>query len=297
VIDGRQVIVRGRPRFLASSSDRLVRMTRRQLLASATAAIPAFAANKPVIGLELYSVREELKADLPGTLKKVAAMGYPGVEFFGSYGDWTPAYAKEVRAILDGVGMKCLSTHNGIRYFPEVPRIIELNRILGSNLLIMSSGGRPEKLDGWKEVAATLTAADEKARAAGMRTGYHNHALEFVPVEGKRPMEVIAANTPKSVVLQLDVGTCLQAGSDPIAWVKANPGRIVSMHLKDWRPGPEHEGYQILLGEGYSKWKELLGVARKTGGLEHLLVEQEGHALPPFETVERCLKNLKKMLG
>lgn len=274
-------------------------MTRRELIASA-AALPALGADKkPVIGLELYSVRDELKADLPGTLKKVAAMGYPGVEFFGSYGDWTPAYAKEVRAILDGIGMKCHSTHNGVRYFTdaEIPRIIELNRVLGSNLLIMSSGGRPEKLDGWKEVAAKLTAADAKAKAAGMRTGFHNHALEFTPLEGKRPMEVLAENTPKSVVLQLDVGTCLHAGSDPIAWVKANPGRIVSMHLKDWRPAPEHEGYQILFGEGYPRWKELLDTAAKIGGLEHMLIEQEGHALPPFETVERCLKNLKAMLA
>lgn len=271
-------------------------MTRRGLLAAA-AALPAFGAKKPEIGLELYSVREELSKDLPGTLKKVAAMGYPGVEFYGPYAEWTVAYAKEVRGILDGTGMKCYSTHNNIRYFANLPHLIELNQALGAKLLIMSSGGRPASLDGWKKVAETLTDAGEKVKAAGLRTGYHNHELEFQPLEGKRPMEVLAANTPKSVVLQLDVGTCLMAGSDPVAWVKANPGRIVSMHLKDWKPAPGHEGFRILLGEGYPKWKELIRTAQKTGGLEHLLVEQEGHELPPFETVERCLKNLKKMLG
>ena len=70
-----------------------------------------------------------------------------------------------------------------------------------------------------------------------MRAGFHNHKLEFVPIEGMRPMDVLAANTPKDVTLQLDVGTCVDAGADPVAWINANPGRITSIHCKEWGAG------------------------------------------------------------
>jgi sugar phosphate isomerase/epimerase len=279
------------------------KLSRRGFFAASTAlAAPArslLAANeKLVLGLELYSVRNELAKDLSGTLQAVAKMGYEAVEFFGPYADWKLEYAKEVRKILDDVNLKAMSAHTGAKYFTpdELSRVIELNQAIGSSSIIMSSGGGVKTLDGWKEVAGKLTAADAKLMPLKMRTGFHNHQTEFMPLDGKRPIEILAANTPKRVVLQLDVGTCLQAGSDPIAWVKANPGRIASMHLKDWKNAPGDEGYRILLGEGYTKWKELIQTAQKTGGLEYVLVEQEGHALPPFEAAEKCLNNLKKAL-
>ncbi|MBK7930091.1 MAG: sugar phosphate isomerase/epimerase [Bryobacterales bacterium] len=268
--------------------------------ALAAASSPLFAAGKkPVLGLELYSVRNELAKDLPGTLKAVAKMGYEGVEFFGPYADWKLDYAKEVRKMLDDLNLKALSAHTGAKYFTpdELARVAELNLAIGSKYIVMSSAGRVTTLDGWKEVGAKLTAADAQLKKLKLRTGFHNHATEFTPLEGKRPIEVLAATTPKSVVLQLDVGTCLQAGSDPIEWTKANPGRIVSLHLKDWKNAPGHEGYRILLGEGYGKFKELIQTAGKSGGLEYVLVEQEGHELPALEASEKCLQNLKKILG
>lgn len=279
-------------------------LSRRGFLAApavlAAASSPLLAAGKkPVLGLELYSVRNELAKDLPDTLKAVARMGYEGVEFFGPYADWKLDYAKEVRKMLDDLKLKALSAHTGSKYFTpsELDRVAELNVAIGSKYVVMSSAGRVTSLDGWKEVGARLTAADEQLKKYKLRTGFHNHAAEFTPLEGKRPIEVLAATTPKSVVLQLDVGTCLHAGSDPIEWTRANPGRIVSMHLKDWKDAPGHEGYRILLGEGYGKWKELIQMASKSGGLEYVLVEQEGHALPALEASEKCLQNLKKILS
>ena len=127
-----------------------------------------------------------------------------------------------------------------------------------------------------------------------MGTGYHNHQAEFQKVDGKRPMEVIAANTPKDVTLQFDVGTCVEVGEDPVAWIKANPGRIRSMHLKDWSKA---DGYKVLFGEGEVPWKKVLDAARKTGGVEYFLIEQEGSRFSSAETVEKCLSSLKKMLN
>jgi sugar phosphate isomerase/epimerase len=89
---------------------------------------------------------------------------------------------------------------------------------------------------------------------------------------GQRPIEVLAANTSKNVMLQLDVGTCLEAGYDAVAWIKKNPGRINSMHCKDWSPEPS-KGYRVLFGEGVAPWKKIFTAAEKTGGLEYYLIE------------------------
>jgi sugar phosphate isomerase/epimerase len=197
--------------------------------------------------------------------------------------------------------MKCLSAHTGAKYFsPEhLDRVIELNSILGSRFMIMSSAGKVEGLDGWKGVAAKLNTAAEKLKPLKKGTGFHNHALEFKPIGDVKPIEVLAKETMKDVVLQLDVGTCIEAGTDPVAWIKANPGRIKSLHMKDWKKGMEkpHDGYRVLLGEGSADWKAIVKECMKTGGVEHLLVEQEGSAFSELETAEKCLVNFKKLMA
>lgn len=275
--------------------NRLNTLSRRSLLALAAAPLAA-KKRRPPVGLELYSVRDELKKDLPGTVRSVARMGYEDVEFFAPYYEWTPAYAKDVRKLLDDVNIRCFSTHNGSHSFTDagLPHAIELNQILGCKIVVMASPGRITTMDGWKKVAELLNSGAEKLKGAGLRAGYHNHLAEFQPLDGKRPIEVIAANTGKDIVLQLDTGPCLEAGSDPVAWIEANPGRIACMHCKDWSPEPG-KGYQVLFGEGIGKWKKIFKAAEKTGGLEYYLIEQEGSALPPMETVRRCLDSFRKL--
>ena len=93
-------------------------------------------------------------------------------------------------------------------------------------------------------------------------------------------------------MLQLDVGTCLEAGSDPGAWIRANPGRIRSLHCKDWSPDPA-KGYSVLFGEGSADWKDIFEAAETAGGVEYYLVEQEGSRFSELETAERCLKSFR----
>lgn len=272
-------------------------LSRRSFVSLAAVAGAAAAAFKRVpVGLELFSVRDQLKQDLEGTLRAVAKMGYEGVEFFSPYYEWTPAKAKEVRQLLDQLKLRCFSTHNGPPSFaPEnLNKTIELNQALGSKYVVMASAGRVKTIDDWKKVAETLNRTSEGLKPAGMKTGFHNHQLEFTPIDGQRPMEVLAANTNKDVMLQLDVGTCIEAGVDPIAWINQNPGRIRSLHLKDWAKGPD-KGYRVLFGEGEAPWKAIFTAAEKTGGVEFYLMEQEGSALTPYETAEKCLATFKKL--
>ena len=116
------------------------------------------------------------------------------------------------------------------------------------------------------------------------------------PVAGQI-LEVIAANTPKEFMMQLDVGTCVKAGADPVGWIKANPGRIRSVHLKDWAPGTaaEEKAYRVLFGEGVSPWKEIIVAAESVGGVEYYLMEQEGSRYSEFETAQRCLDAWKAL--
>jgi len=276
-------------------------ISRRSFLAMAGAApfaVSALAAmqkNIPV-GLELYSVRNELLKDLPGTVTAVAKMGYKVVEFYSPYFEWTPEAAKEVRKLLDDLGIECRSTHNGAPSFTAdgLKKATELNQIIGSKNIIMASPGRVTGLAGWEQLAAQLTAAADQLRPLGLATGFHNHQTEWAPVEGKRPMDVLAASTPKDFVLQFDIGTCLEAGADPIAWIKANPGRIRSMHCKDW--GKDGRGYRVAFGEGDAPWKEIFAAAESTGGIEFYLIEQEtSEPGESFAMVQRCLENFKKL--
>jgi sugar phosphate isomerase/epimerase len=275
-------------------------LSRRAFLAlPGFAALTAASAVRQVpVGLELYSVRDDLAKDPQGTVRAVAKMGYEVVEFYAPYFDWTTNQAKEMRKLMDEIGIRCNSTHNGQPSFTAngLPKAIELNTILGSKYIVMASAGTVNGLDGWKRVADQLAGASEKLKAAALSTGYHNHQAEFRVVEGKRPMEILAANTPKEVMLQLDVGTCVEAGSDPVAWIEANPGRIHCIHCKDWAPGPD-KGYRVLFGEGDSPWSRILAAAESVGGIEYYLIEQEGSRFSPFETAERCLAAWKQMRG
>jgi sugar phosphate isomerase/epimerase len=286
--------------FLAASAAALTACQSQEAPAPAeSAAAPAKAAVP--VGLELFSVREQLKEDLMGTVAAVAKMGYPIVEFYAPYFDWTDEYAKEVRAHLDGLGLECRSLHSPARAFEadNRGRAIELNSILGSGTAVMASPGRKvEDAAGWQQVAEALTAAQEQFAAAGLRAGYHNHAAEWADLGGgQNAMDILAADTPAGVTLQLDVGTCVEMGKDPVAWIEANPGRIRSVHCKDWAPGEreDEKSFRVLVGEGVSPWREIVAAAESVGGVEYYLIEQEGSRFPALETAQKCLATWKEL--
>ncbi len=257
------------------------------------------------IGIELYSVRNELARDLPATLRAISRIGYPVVEFYAPYFDWTFSHAKEVRSLMDDLGLRCHSTHNA---FPALSpgttmaKAIELNQILGSRYIILASppdGTRSG--DDWKRLAARLTTALDELRPHGLLAGYHNHDAEWAELPGsdQRILEFLAANTPDDFALQLDVGTCMEAGADPVAWIRSHPGRIRSVHLKDWAPptASGNGGYRVLFGEGIAPWKDIIAALESTGGVEYYLMEQEGSRFSELETAARCLDSWKKLRG
>jgi sugar phosphate isomerase/epimerase len=270
-------------------------LTRRSFLALSAMlpyALTARASSAIPVGLELYSVREELKKDPEATVRAVGEMGYQCVEFYAPYFERTDAQTKDMRKLLDNLGVRCFSTHNDLEYLgpDKIQRTRDLNLALGCKYVIVASAQPKPGPDGWMPVADALDAAAEQLEPAGLKVGYHNHQPEFTPVEGKRPAEFLAKHTKASVVLQLDVGTCVAAGADPVAWIRANPGRIKSMHCKDWS---RDQGYKVLFGEGSAPWKDIFSAAESVGGLEYYLLEQEGSRYSELETAKRCLETFR----
>jgi len=242
------------------------------------------------VGLELYSVRDELKKDPHGVVHAVAEMGYQAVEFYAPYFQWSDDEAKQMRKLMDDLHIRCYSTHNNEDFFNDtnIGHARDLNQILGAKYVVQAWSDPKPDLDGWKALADKLNKAADRLAPFGLGVGYHNHDAEWRPINGKRPIEILATNTKPSIMLQLDVGTCLAAGADPVAWIQGNPGRIRSIHCKDWSPDP-NLGYKVLFGEGKADWKGIFQAAEHGGGVEYYLIEQEGSRYPELETAKRCL--------
>ncbi|MCX7016972.1 MAG: sugar phosphate isomerase/epimerase [Candidatus Sumerlaeota bacterium] len=251
------------------------------------------------IAVQLYSVRHEFAADPRGTLKKVAAMGYEGVEFAGALaGD-----PKELHAMLKEFGLACCGWHTPFAAVQDdqFEATVAFFQALGNRRAIVP--GIPGKLtdsrEAWRKIAGVFNQLAEKLAAHGMVTGYHNHHAEFAPLEGEAPWDTFFSNTDKGVIMQLDTGNAASGGGDPVAILKRYPGRAGTVHLKPYcfALGKEERrnGFRPLIGEDDMPWKEIFALCETTGGTEWYIVEYESDAYPPLENVERCLKALKAM--
>jgi sugar phosphate isomerase/epimerase len=223
-------------------------------------------------------------------------MGYECMEFYAPYFDWSESDTKDMRKLLDDLHVHCYSTHNSAAYFtPEsLPRLVERNQMLGAKYAVMASSAPIQDAAGWKDVADVLNRSAEQLEPKGLKVGYHNHQIEFEAKGGVRPMEILAKSTKPSVMLQLDVGTCLEAGSDPVKWIQANPGRIHSLHLKDWS---SRDGYGVTWGQGAADWKAILAAAESVGGVEFYLIEQEVVRASELEDARACLSSFREIRG
>ena len=268
--------------------------------AAASSQLKAFPARKNLpIGIQLYSVRGQLKKDLMETVRMVGKMGYQSVEFYAPYYSWDAAYAQSVRKLLDDSGLKCYSTHNSATVFEPagLPKAIALNHIIGSKTVVMAHPGKVTGgSDGWKKIAEKLNKASEILANDGLRAGYHNHNPEFrkLPGDGGVPIDIVAGQTSKEVALQLDVANCLDSGGNPVAYIEAHKGRIQSMHIKDWSP-EKGKAYAVILGDGSAQWPAIFDAAEGVGGVEYYLVEQEESTHPEMEAVKLSLEAYKRL--
>lgn len=230
----------------------------------------------PEPGIQLYSVRNQLNEDFKGTMKKVADIGYVNVEGYGLGknglypGEIKPA---EYRKIVEGAGMKLLSTHCSQFIPEETPMMIDFARTAGIKYLVVASlsvqGERT--IDTYKKIAEEFNLIGEQCMSAGIQFGYHNHAVEFERKGDQIPMEVLIEETePGMVCFEADLFWVTKGGYDPLTLVKKYPGRISLFHIKEVGP----DGEETTIGQGTIDFKSCFKAGRKTG-LEYYFVEDE----------------------
>lgn len=251
------------------------------------------------IGLELYSVRNDMDKDVYGTLKAVAKMGYEGVEFAGP-----PKHSGRVlRSILDEVGLVCCGWHTPFNMVQDdkLAETIALNKTVGNRRIIIP--GIPGNLVGsranWLKMAGFFNQLADKLAPHDMVTGYHNHHTEFTALDGEKPWDTFFANTERRVIMQLDTGNALYGGGESVPILKQYPGRAGTVHLKPYSKSAGKTdprlGFRPLIGEDDIPWKDVFQLCETTGNTDWYIVEYECDAFPPMEAVERCLKCLKAM--
>lgn len=243
------------------------------------------------VAVQLYSVREDCARDLLGTLEKVKAIGYDGVEFAGLHGNAPEA----VKAKLDELGLQVAGAHLGLKALTEqFDETVAWNQVLGNKFLIVAGLTDEERgsKEVWLETAAKFNEIAEKLAPLGLRTGYHNHTHEFEPFPGtdELPWDVFFSNTRADVVMQFDTGNALHGGAEALDYLKAYPGRATTVHLKEF----SKDG-SAMLGEGEVPLKEVLEVSETIGGTEWFIVEHETYPVPALECIERDLRNVEKL--
>ncbi len=241
------------------------------------------------VGLQLYSVRNECEKDLVKTVTAVSKMGYQGVEFAGYYN----RDAKTLRQLLDDTGLKCCGTHIGLETMlgENLAKTIEFNKTLGNNFLIVP--GLAEKYrktrKAWQETAVIFNELSEKVQPHGMRVGYHNHSIEFAPLDGEMPWDTFFGGTNKRVVMQFDTGNAMHGSGDPVLFLKKYPGRAGTVHIKPYSKSKPN----AVLGEDELPWPEIFNLCETSGGTDWYIVEYESDAYPPLVSVEKCIQTMR----
>lgn len=281
-------------------------MTSRREFVAGTGAVAAVAALGPRaaeamswrekldrIGVELYTVRAEMAKDVGGTLARVAQIGYKQVEFAG-YFKWEPA---QIRATLDANALTSPSVHTAIEILEsDFDGQVAAAKVIGHEILIVPSLNTRALTDtaAWKGVAARFNALGAKARDAGLKFAFHNHASEATPLaDGAKPYDILLGETdPKLVNFQMDLYWMIKAGGDPLAYFKSNPGRFISVHVKDATAAPELAMRDV--GAGAVDWKAIFA-QRAKAGIKYFIVEHDEPKPDAFASIAASYNYLNKL--
>ncbi len=253
------------------------------------------------LGIQLYSVRQQLVKDYEATLAEVASVGYREVEAAGFY----KRSAAEVKAAMAKAGLRCVSSHVPFGDLnPHFDEIAAFHKELGVEYLICSTPGfkmpsatgsnrgRELTLDDWRWNAEQFNRMGEKANTLGLRFGYHNHVTEFANIDGVVPyMELLRLTDPAKVTMEMDCGWVVVGGMKPVDLLRDHPGRFSMMHVKDFKadyvPGPGgHEPTITELGQGSIDYRPIFAQAAKTQKIRHIFVEQEGFDMPYLQSLK-----------
>jgi sugar phosphate isomerase/epimerase len=252
------------------------------------------------VGLQLYSVREQLPKDFDGVLHQLALIGIKEVEAAGYF----KKTAAEFRHSMDAAGLRCVSTHHALLELrPKLDQWIEYGHTLGLEYIICSWAGVHRNaaskgemtLDDWRYAADEFNKIGEKVKAAGMTFGYHNHFVEFGTERGVVFYdELLKRADPRYVVFEMDCGWVVAGGHNPVDYLSKTPERFPLLHVKDLVKQPDGKYKNVVMGHGPIDYKPILQAAT---GLKHYFIEQEEFSGDPMSNLREDVEYMRKIEG
>jgi sugar phosphate isomerase/epimerase len=259
----------------------------------AAAATEILASKKKLkrVGLQLYTVRDLMKADVPGTIAKVAAIGYKEVEFAGYFGH-TPA---QIRELLHRNGLTSPSTHLSFDSLESGwEKQLDDAKAVGHHWATIAwiPEEKRKTLDDWKRHAALFNRAAEQAKRAGLRFAYHNHDFEIRPIDGTRPLDLLLSSTdPKLVDFEMDLYWVVFGGGSPLDFFRRYPKRFPMVHVKDSAGPPDNK--MVDVGQGKIDFRQIFAQSDRAG-IKHYFVEHDQPA-DPIATITNSYNFLHRL--
>ncbi|MGC2399376.1 MAG: sugar phosphate isomerase/epimerase [Acidobacteriaceae bacterium] len=266
------------------------------------------------LGLQLYSVRQQIPSNYAGTLKQIGALGYREVESAG-YFNQTPA---EVKQAMRQAGLRLVSAHySSDDLNHKLDDILAFSKEVGNSYIICSYPGFKDparvqsipakersnafNLEDWRWNAEQFNAFGAKVSAAGLKFGYHNHTMEFRKMDGVVPYdELLRLTDPAHVTMEMDCGWVVVGGGNPVEYLRKYPTRITMLHVKDFKNiAPTSSVVNVPtiveLGQGSIDYRPIFAQAAKSGLVKHAFVEQEGYTVAPIEGLKIDAEYMRKL--
>lgn len=284
------------------------------VVAASVMPAPAFSSSgaKGIIGLQLYSIREDMTRDPLGSLKKVSKMGYEYVEHANYVNRKFYGYSPvEFKKVLDSLGLKMISGHTvmGKQHWDETRKdfsdswkqTIDDAAVLEQKYVVSPSMDETMRnnYDDFKRYMDIFNKCGELCKRRGMKFGYHNHDFEFSEkLKNEKLFDIIMKSiNPELVVIQLDIGNMYNGGAVAMDVVKQYPGRFENLHVKDeiLSSGGNEKYESTIIGKGIVNAREVVDLATKIGGTRVYIIEQEAYqGKTPMECVEEDLRIMKE---
>ncbi len=265
-----------------------------------------FLKRKTAVGIQLYTLRDDIVKDVKGVIGVVAAAGYREVETYGlsDDGQFFGLSVKDFAQLLKSHNLKSPSGH----YMPsemlfdngngdDVKKICDVANTLGQQYIIMPflEEDRRKTIDQYKAIAVRMNKAGEICKAANLQLAYHNHDFEFLQINGQRGYDILMNDTNEDLLkFELDLYWVVMAGLDPLDLFKQQPGRFHLVHVKDMDKSDRSLNTEI--GNGSIDFKPII-VNAKLGGIKHYYLEQENNYVPDrFTSVQNSFSFIRKNL-
>ncbi|MGG1515298.1 sugar phosphate isomerase/epimerase [Paenibacillus oryzisoli] len=244
------------------------------------------------IGLQLYTLRDDMARDMEGTLRHVAKIGYEGVEFAGYYN----MPADKLKGLLDELGLKAFGSHISLQRFrDDLQGEIDYLKTIGATYAICPwlDSSTLETAEQWQTLIDELATIAGKVKEQGLSFLYHNHAFEFqVNVNDQFAFDAIYA-TSSDINVEMDVCWVKFAGQDPLAYIAKYAGRLPLVHFKDFTKDAEGKLVTLELGLGEVPLNDVIKEAEKAG-VEWLVVEQDHCQKAPLTSIENSFNWVKE---